>query len=150
MVNGTARLKCPISHVADSSVSFVMFITFFRRNMPHSFWVVQWHFVSCSVRNLRQHLLLLTYSYFTLLIWDLYLCVWYSNSTDLSLYLTDLTLYLTDLTLYLTDLPLYLTDLPLYLIDLNLGNFLVNFNKRNESSGKRTLASWVTTECLIH
>ena len=92
---------------------------------------------------LRINILLLTYSYITLLIWDLYFTVWYSNSTDLSLYLTDLTLYL-------TDLPLYLTDLPLYLIDLNLGNFLVNFNKRNESSGKRTLASWVTTECLIH
>ena len=52
-------------------------------------------------------------SYFTLLIWDLYFRVWYSNFTDLSLYLTDLTLYLTDLTLYRTDLKLYLTDLEL-------------------------------------
>ena len=37
--------------------------------------------------------IILTYSYFTLLIWNLYFRVWYSNSTDLSLYLTDLTLY---------------------------------------------------------
>ena len=59
---------------------------------------------------------ILTYSYFTLLIWDLYFTVWYSKSTDLSLYLTDLTLYLTDLVLYLTDLKLYYTD-------LNLGIF---------------------------
>ena len=56
---------------------------------------------------------LLVSSYFTLLIWDLYFTVWYSNSTDLSLYLTDLTLYLADLTLYRTDLKLYLTDLDL-------------------------------------
>ena len=65
---------------------------------------------------------LLTYSYFTLLIWDLYFSVWYSNSTDLSLYLTDLTLYLTDLTLYRTDLKLYLTD-------LELRHFLTNESK---------------------
>ena len=49
---------------------------------------------------------LLVSSYFTLLIWDLYFCVWYSNFTDLSLYLTDLTLYFIDLKLYLTDLLL--------------------------------------------
>ena len=56
---------------------------------------------------------LLVSCYFTLLIWDLYFCVWYSNFIDLSLYLTDLTLYLADLTLYRTDLKLYLTDLDL-------------------------------------
>ena len=44
--------------------------------------------------------ILLVSSHFTLLIRDLYFSVWYSNFTDLSLYLTDLTLYLTDLTLY--------------------------------------------------
>ena len=71
-------------------------------------------------------MILLTYSYLTLLIWDLYLCVWYSNFTDLSLYLTDLTLYLTDLTLYLIDLTLYLTDLTLYLTDLTL--YLIDFD----------------------
>ena len=68
-------------------------------------------------------LTLLVSSHFTLLIWDLYFSVWYSNSTDLSLYLTDLTLYLTDLTLYLTDLTLYRTDLKLYLTDLELRHF---------------------------
>ena len=66
--------------------------------------------------------ILLVSSYFTLLIWDLYFCVWYSNFTDLSLYLTDLTLYLTDLTLYRTDLKLYLTD-------LELRHFLTNESK---------------------
>ena len=65
---------------------------------------------------------ILIYSYFTLLIWDLYLSLWYSNSTDLSLYLTDLTLYLTDLTLYRTDLKLYFTD-------LELRHFLTNESK---------------------
>ena len=69
--------------------------------------------------------ILLVSSYFTLLIWDLYFSVWYSNSTDLSLYLTDLTLYLIDLTLYLTDLTLYLTD-------FELRSFLVNFNKKDK------------------
>ena len=70
----------------------------------------------------HRKLCLLVSSYFTLLIWDLYLCVWYSNFTDLSLYLTDLTLYLTDLTLYRTDLKLYLTD-------LELRHFLTNESK---------------------
>ena len=65
---------------------------------------------------------ILTYSYFTLLIWNLYFRVWYSNFTDLSLYLTDLTLYLSDLTLYRTDLKLYFTD-------LELRHFLTNESK---------------------
>ena len=78
------------------------------------------------------HILILTYSYFTLLIWDLYFTVWYSNSTDLSLYLLDLALYLTDLTLYLTDFTLYFTD-------LELRELLVIFlTKERNSSGDRT------------
>ena len=68
--------------------------------------------------------ILLVSSYFTLLIWDLYFRVWYSNFTDLSLYLTDLSLYLTDLTLYLTDFTLYLTD-------SGLRNFLFNLYKKD-------------------
>ena len=67
---------------------------------------------------------LLTYSYITLLIWDLYFRVWYSNSTDLTLYFTDLALCLTDLALYLTDFNLKSVKYSLYLIDLYLEIFL--------------------------
>ena len=82
----------------------VSFFLFCMLTWLWMFWNVTSNVYS-NVKMLSNPVLLhlLVSSHFTLLIWDLYFSVWYSNFTDLSLYLTDLTLYLTDLTLYLTD-----------------------------------------------
>ena len=85
---------------------------------------------SSSCRFQKIYLDILTYNYITLLIWDLYFLVWYSNFSDFSFKSVKYNHYFTDLSFETVKYSPYFTDLTLYFTAPILGNFQSNLEKK--------------------